>query len=52
MGDHVKKGEALILLEAMKMENELRAPKEGVISEIFVEEGSSVEKNQRLIHLK
>lgn len=52
LGDHVKKGESLILLEAMKMENELRAPKEGIISEIFVKEGSSVEKNQRLIHLK
>ena len=52
LGDHVKKGESLILLEAMKMENELRAPKDGIISEIFVEEGSSVEKNQQLIHLK
>ena len=52
LGDNVKKGDSLILLEAMKMENELRAPKDGVISEIFIEEGSSVEKNQKLIHLK
>ena len=51
-GDKVIKGESLILLEAMKMENELKAPDDGVISQIFIEPGKSVEKNQILLIIK
>lgn len=49
VGDRVVKGEALILLEAMKMENELKAPDNGMISQINVESGNSVDKNQILL---
>ena len=49
VGDDVYEGEPLILLEAMKMENEIKSPSAGVISEILVENGKSVEKNQILM---
>lgn len=52
VGDKVIKGESLILLEAMKMENELKATEDGILSEIFIEPGKSVEKNQILIIIK
>ncbi|MCW8849969.1 MAG: hypothetical protein OQJ81_08330 [Melioribacteraceae bacterium] len=52
VGDKVIKGESLILLEAMKMENELKAPEDGILSEVFIEPGKSVEKNQILIVIK
>lgn len=49
IGEEVEPGEALIILEAMKMENEIRADKSGNIEEIYVSEGDSVDKNQVLI---
>jgi biotin carboxyl carrier protein len=48
-GDAVKKGDALIVLEAMKMENILKSPSDGVIKKIAATKGSAVEKNQLLI---
>lgn len=48
-GDHVEKGEKILILESMKMENELRAGREGVVTRVHVEKGASVEKNQELI---
>lgn len=48
-GDSVKKGDALIILEAMKMENVLKASSEGVVKSVNVETGIAVEKNQILI---
>ncbi|RLF92922.1 hypothetical protein DRN45_06425, partial [Thermococci archaeon] len=41
-GDKVKEGDVVILLEAMKMENEVVSPKSGVIKDIFVKEGEEV----------
>lgn len=41
-GDNVKKGGTLFILEAMKMENEIAAPKDGIIKEIQVAKGTSV----------
>lgn len=48
-GDEVKKGDSLLVLEAMKMENEIKAPRDGVISEVFVEQGQTVETGAMLI---
>lgn len=44
IGDKVEQGESIIILEAMKMENDLKAPASGEIEKIFVTEGSPVEK--------
>lgn len=48
-GDVVKKGDALLVLEAMKMENILKSPAEGVVKKIAAIKGTAVEKNQLLI---
>lgn len=48
-GDVVKKGETVVILESMKMENELRAPRDGKIARVFVDSGAGVEKNQALL---
>src|SRR5450756_215895 len=41
-GDRVSKGDAVIVLEAMKMENNIHAPHGGAVKDIFVKEGSTV----------
>jgi acetyl/propionyl-CoA carboxylase alpha subunit len=51
-GDYVKIGEPLIILEAMKMENELRSTSEGTITSINVTEGNSVEKNSIILTIE
>ncbi len=48
-GDEVKEQDALVTLEAMKMENVIRAQKDGKISAVKVKKGDSVGKNQVLI---
>lgn len=48
-GDTVAKGDAIMILEAMKMENIIKSPGEGVVKTIKVKKGDSVEKNQILI---
>ena len=48
-GDTVKKGDALLVLEAMKMENILKSPADGIIKKIAATKGTAVEKNQLLI---
>lgn len=52
VGDTVTAGEAVVILEAMKMENELKAPSGGVIKAILVKEGQSVEKNIPLLEIE
>ncbi|MEO5860473.1 MAG: biotin/lipoyl-containing protein [Pyrinomonadaceae bacterium] len=42
VGDLVEKGDAVMVVEAMKMQNDLKAPKAGVVKEIRVSEGSTV----------
>lgn len=49
IGDEIKKGDTLMILEAMKMENALKAPNDVIIKAILVEQGKSVEKNELLI---
>lgn len=50
-GQRVKGGGGLVVLEAMKMENEIRAPEDGVVIRIYVEPGSVVEKGAPLVEL-
>ncbi len=51
-GQEVKKGDVLLVLEAMKMENSLKASAQGIVNEVLVEEKQSVEKGQSLISFK
>lgn len=50
-GQQVKKGDTLLILEAMKMENMIKAPTDGIIKKIHVQPKTTVEKNQILIEL-
>jgi biotin carboxyl carrier protein len=48
VGDQVQEGQGLLVIEAMKMENELRSPKAGKVVELHVKEGQTVEGNAKL----
>jgi biotin carboxyl carrier protein len=51
-GDEVRKGAGLLILEAMKMENEIAAPADGTVDELFVEAGQTVEAGAELLHIQ
>lgn len=51
VGDTVKKGQPLLILESMKMENEMLSPKEGVVRKILVEVGQVVAKDEVMIQV-
>ena len=51
-GDEVAPGQPLVVIEAMKMENELKAKAKGVVAEVHVKVGSTVEGNARLVTLE
>jgi len=51
-GQEIKKGQVLIILESMKMQNELKSPKDGVVERIRVKTGESVEQKQALLSVK
>ncbi len=51
-GASVRKGAGLLILEAMKMENEIQAPVDGVVDRIFVEPGQTVESGAELAHIE
>lgn len=51
-GSKVKKGEPLLILEAMKMRNLLNAPMDGKIKTILIEKNSIVSKNKLLIEME
>ena len=48
-GQPVQKGDKVIILESMKMENELRSSRDGVVLRVHVANGDSVDKNQPLV---
>ncbi len=45
-GQEIKKGDALIVLEAMKMENILKSPADGIVKKVVAKKGTAVEKGQ------
>ena len=51
-GDEVKEGDQLLILEAMKMENQILAPFDGVVSKLNVEQGEVVPNRHILVELK
>ncbi len=50
-GDPVSKGTGVIVLEAMKMQNELKSPIDGVVTKVHVAEGNNVEANAALVEI-
>lgn len=51
-GDKVSKGQTLIILEAMKMENDIPAPVDGVVDAVLVNKGDAVEVDAALVSIK
>lgn len=51
-GDTVRAGQPLVVLEAMKMENELTAQRDGTVTGVFVEEGVTVEAGSPLVEIE
>lgn len=51
-GQAVKKGQVLLILESMKMQNELKSPRDGTIGRIRVKAGESVEQRQTLLSIQ
>ncbi len=51
-GQVVKKGDGLLILEAMKMENIIKASSDGIVKKIHIEEKNIVDKNQKMIEFE
>lgn len=51
-GEEVKAGQPVLILEAMKMENELKAPADGIVEKILASKNDNVEKKQPLLEIK
>ena len=51
-GTSVKRGQIILILEAMKMENEIMAPADGVVTQIFTSKGASVSTGDALISIQ
>jgi len=48
-GDKVKRGQSILILEAMKMKNDVSSPMDGTIKAVHISEGTMVSKNQILV---
>jgi biotin carboxyl carrier protein len=51
VGQEVTAGQTLVILESMKMQNELKAPRDGVVQSVNVQPGQSVEQNKPLVKI-
>ncbi len=51
-GESVTEGQTLIVMEAMKMQNELKSPCAGTVAKVHVEEGGTVETGAKLVDVK
>ncbi|MEA2519018.1 MAG: hypothetical protein QOF49_1098, partial [Chloroflexota bacterium] len=51
-GDAVDAGQSLLVVEAMKMQNELRAPRDGIVARVAVGEGQTIDNGELLVVLK
>ena len=51
MGDSVEKGQAVVIIEAMKMEIEVAAPESGIVSAVKVKQGDTIVNGQLLVVL-
>ena len=52
IGSNIKKGDTVLIIEAMKTMNHISSPQDGTIEEIYVNDGESVEFDQELIKIK
>ncbi len=52
VGQEVAQGQGILVLEAMKMENEIKAPRAGIVKQIHVPKGKAVEKGEVLVTLE
>lgn len=52
VGDHVKRGQGLLILEAMKMQNEITAPADGLVKAVNVKPGQTVDGNAVLVEIE
>ena len=52
VGDTVEKGQALLILEAMKMQNEIRADRAGTVTRVFVDAEETVDKGDKLVEVE
>lgn len=51
VGDHVKIGQPVLIVEAMKMDNEIHAPKDGIVREIYVDKNDKVMPDESLMFI-
>ncbi len=50
-GDTVKAGQSLLVMEAMKMENQIQAPFDGTVKKVFVQKGANISEGDKLIEI-
>ena len=50
-GDAVKAGQSLLIMEAMKMENQIQAPFDGTVKKIFVQKGANISEGDKMIEI-